>query len=136
MMTTTFERPLVRVEPTPPQTAAPIPIKHGRMWPRYLAVGLLTGAVGLAAGFGMGYASRRAEVSSLTTATSATTRNAVAPLAQNTPHDVAARTGVAAAASYDYGLVREHLAQAPGGWAGWLADYDYSQAREHLAQQP
>lgn len=113
-MTTIFEQPSVRVEPAP-TPVAPAPVKAERRWVRYLAVGLLSGAVGLAAGFGLGYASRNDEVASLT--------------AQAGP-------GTTATASYDYSVAREHLAQAPGGWVGWLADFDDSLAREHLAQQP
>jgi len=111
-MTTIFEQPSVRVEPSPPPVA-PAPVKAERRWVRHLAVGLLSEAVGLAAGFGLGYASRNDEVASLK-----------------------AGAGTTATASYDYSLARGHLAQAPGGWAGRLADYDYSLAREHLAQQP
>jgi hypothetical protein len=111
-MTTIFGQPAVRPE-APPTPVAPVPVKTERRWLRYLAVGLLGGVVGLAAGFGLGYASRNDEVASLKTQAAPTT---------------------AAAAVYDYSLVREHLAQAPGGWSGWLADYDYSAVREHLAQ--
>jgi hypothetical protein len=137
-VTTILDRPSVRVEPTAAQ-AEPTPVEPKRRWPRYVAVGLMTGAVGLAAGVGLGYTLRNAEVASLTTATSTTTRNALAPLAQNWPHDVAvrtevmlttalaplaqnvprevaARTATQATASYDYSIVREHLAQSPTGW--------------------
>lgn len=113
-MTTIFEQPSVRVQPAP-TPVAPAPAKAERRWVTYLVVGLLSGAVGLAAGFGLGYASRNDEVASLTAQAGARTT---------------------ASAGYDYSVAREHLAQAPGGWAGWLADYDYSLAREHLAQRP
>ncbi len=113
-MATIFEQPSVRVEPSP-APVAPVPAKAERRWVRYLVVGLLSAAVGLAAGFGLGYASRNDEVASL--------KAQAAPV-------------TAAAAVYDYSLAREHLAQVPGGWSGWLADYEYSAVREHAAQNP
>lgn len=113
-MTAIFDRPSVHAEPTVARVE-PTPVEQKRRWPRYVAVGLMTGAVGLAAGVGVGYTLRNAEVASLTTATSTTTRNAIAPLAQNGPHDIAARTPTQTTASYEYSIVREHLAQAPTG---------------------
>jgi hypothetical protein len=136
-MTTIFEQPSVRVEPSP-VPVAPAPVKAERRWVRYLAVGLLSGAVGLAAGFGLGYASRNDEVASLTAQAGAgTTATATYDYSIAREHLAQAPGGWAGwLADYDYSSLREHLAQAPGGWAGWLADYDYSVAREHLAQQP
>jgi len=90
-MTTLLERPPVGVEPAPAPPQAATPTKNRRMWPRYVVVGVLAGAVGLGAGYAAGYVSRDSEVATLK-ARSTTT---MAPLEQNTPHDVAARRQLA-----------------------------------------
>ena len=146
-----------------------------------VSVGLLSGAVGLAAGFGLGQASRNDEVASLKaqaapavpavdageyahggggsvrTGAGALVNGSLPPATTDQDKGLMvhgsrgmlvtgngtratqaapAAPAAPAAAVYDDSTAREHLAQAPGGWAGWVADYEYSTVREHAAQNP
>jgi hypothetical protein len=94
-----------------------------RPWLRFLGVGLAAGAVGLAAGIGLGLTVLAPTEPLADYATSLRMEHlAQAPLTG----------GFAATRS----LAMEHLAQTPGGFPVVLSDYATSLAMEHVAQTP